>query len=202
MNISMEDRYIPGSIIPRSSMNGVTGLEFIDKIFFMSKGIMLSRIRELAGIDGSTIQNWVKRGWIGNTVNKHYSRVQFARILIINMLRATMKLEKIDFLLHYINGNLDCRADDIISEPILFDYICRIVDTADKIGTVDSARLRSIIDSRLPIMLSGCPARAKDCAAHLRSSFLRTIRRSFRPIRRTASPRLRRAEPYRHKIAA
>ena len=149
---------------------------------------MLSRIRELAGIDGSTIQNWVKRGWIGNTVNKHYSRVQFARILIINMLRATMKLEKIDFLLHYINGNLDCRADDIISEPILFDYICRIVDTADKIGP--------------PIMLSGCQARAKDCAAHLRSSFLRTIRRSFRPIRRTASPRLRRAEPYRHKIAA
>lgn len=161
MNISMEDRYIPGSIIPRSSMNGVTGLEFIDKIFFMSKGIMLSRIRELAGIDGSTIQNWVKRGWIGNTVNKHYSRVQFARILIINMLRATMKLEKIDFLLHYINGNLDCRADDIISEPILFDYICRIVDTADKKGTVDSARLRSIIDEQTSDYVERLPGSSK-----------------------------------------
>lgn len=148
MNISMEDKYIPGSIIPKSRMNGVTGLEFIDKVFFMSDGIMLSRIRELAGIDGSTIQNWVKRGWIGNTVNKHYSRVQFARILIINMLRATMKLEKIDFLLHYINGNLDCRADDIISEPILFDYICRIVDTADETGTVTPLQLRRIIDEQ------------------------------------------------------
>lgn len=148
MNVSMEDKYIPGSIIPKSRMNGVTGLEFIDKVFFMSDGIMLSRIRELAGIDGSTIQNWVKRGWIGNTVNKHYSRVQFARILIINMLRATMKLEKIDFLLHYINGNLDCRADDIISEPILFDYICRIVDTADETGTVTPLQLRRIIDEQ------------------------------------------------------
>ena len=148
MNVSMEDKYIPGSIIPKSRMNGVTGLEFIDKVFFMSDGIMLSRIRELAGIDGSTIQNWVKRGWIGNTGNKHYSRVQFARILIINMLRATMKLEKIDFLLHYINGNLDCRADDIISEPILFDYICRIVDTADETGTVTPLQLRRIIDEQ------------------------------------------------------
>ncbi len=145
MNINIKSQYIPGTIIPKDSTNGATGLKFLDNIFFMSDGIMLSRIREIAGIDGSTIQNWVKRGWLGNTVNKHYSQMQLARILIINMLRTSMKLEKIDFLLHYINGNLDSRADDIIPEPILFDYICRIVDRTESCGVVTSEQLIEII---------------------------------------------------------
>lgn len=145
MNINIKSKYIPGTIIPKDSTNGATGLKFLDNIFFMSEGIMLSRIREIAGIDGSTIQNWVKRGWLGNTVNKHYSQMQLARILIINMLRTSMKLEKIDFLLHYINGNLDSRADDIIPEPILFDYICRIVDRAESCGAVTSEKIVDII---------------------------------------------------------
>lgn len=145
VNIDVKEKYIPGTIVPKSSMNGVTGLEFLDKIFFMADGVMLSRIREITGIDGSTIQNWVKRGWLGNTVNKQYSEMHLARILIINMLRTTMKLEKIDFLLHYINGNLNSRVDDIIPEQVLFDYICKIVDRADESGTVTPELLRGLI---------------------------------------------------------
>ena len=145
MNIEITDSYIPGTILKKSDI-GVTGLEFLDKLFFLSDGIMLSQIREIAGLDSSTIQNWVKRGWLGNTVHKQYSKMQLARLLIINMLRSTMKLEKIDFLLHYINGNLDSRLDDIIPEPVLFDYICRIIDRLEEGGGLaDCARLREII---------------------------------------------------------
>ncbi len=145
MNINMKDKYIPGTKVSKDEMRGITGKEFLDKVFFMSDGIMLNRIRDIAGIDGSTIQNWVKRGWLGSTVNKRYSEVQLARILIINMLRTTMKLEKIDFLLHYINGNLDSRADDIISEPILYEYICKIIDSIDESESVTPERIREII---------------------------------------------------------
>jgi hypothetical protein len=109
-------------------MGGYTGLEFLDKIFYISNGVMLTQIRDISGLDGSTLQNWVKRGWIGTTVNKRYSKDQLARILIINMLRDAMLLERIDFLLHYINGKIDDMSDDIISDSVLYDYICKIYD--------------------------------------------------------------------------
>ena len=109
---------------------------------------MLAQLREISGIDGSTLQNWVKRGWVGNTVNKKYSKDQLARILIINMLRDTMQLERIDFLLHYINGAINHREDDIIPESMLYEYICRITDrivTGGNPGAVSNDELCAVI---------------------------------------------------------
>ena len=37
-------------------------------------------------------------------------------------------LEKIDFLLRYINGNVNSQEDNIISESSLYDLICKIID--------------------------------------------------------------------------
>lgn len=120
--------YIPGTTLKRDDMGGVTGIEFLNKIFFITDGIMLAQLREISGVDGSTLQNWVKRGWIESAVNKRYSKDQLARILIINMLRPTMQLEKIDYLLHYINGTIDDQSDDIIPESMLYEYVCRIIN--------------------------------------------------------------------------
>ena len=128
MTLGIVDDHIPGTIMLKSDMGNVTGLEFLDKIFFITDGIMLQQIREISGIDGSTLQNWVKRGWVANTVNKKYSKEHIARILIINMLRSSMLLERIDFIMKYINGNVNDSTDDIIQESQLYDYICRIVD--------------------------------------------------------------------------
>lgn len=128
MDFGIELTQIPGTILDRQKMGGVTGMEFLDKIFFISDGIMLAQIREIAGVDGSTLQNWLKRGWVVNPVNKMYNKEQLARILIINMLRDTMQLGDIAFLLTYINGDTACVEDDIISESRLYDYICRLSD--------------------------------------------------------------------------
>jgi len=128
MKFSFETGLIPGTIKNKRDMGGYTGIEFLDKIFYISDGVMLTQIRDISGVDGSTLQNWVKRGWIGTTVNKRYCKDQLARILIINMLRDAMLLERIDFLLHYINGKIDDKSDDIISESLLYDYICKIYD--------------------------------------------------------------------------
>ena len=128
MNLQIKDDFIPGTKLLRSDMGGVTGLEFLSKIFFITDGVMLTQIREISGIDGSTLQNWTKRGWVENSKLKKYNINQVAHILIINMLRSCMQLDRIAFLIQYINGRVDDRSDDIIEEAELYDYICKILD--------------------------------------------------------------------------
>lgn len=128
MKLPISDAVIPGTILTKDSCGNVSGSAFLDKIFFISNGVMLANVRDISGVDGSTLQNWVKRKWIPNPVNKKYSKDQLARILIINMLRKSILLERIDFLLHYINGELDDTSDDIISESALYDLICKASD--------------------------------------------------------------------------
>lgn len=128
MNLEIHDSLIPGTKLKKSDMGNVTGLEFLSKIFYISDGVMLSQIREVSGIDGSTLQNWTKRGWVANARLKKYNIDQVAHILIINMLRSCIQLDHIAMLIHYINGKLDDKSDDIIKESVLYDYICRILD--------------------------------------------------------------------------
>lgn len=147
MNLQIKDPLIPGTILRRKEMGDVTGLEFLKKIFFISSGVMLSQIREISGIDGSTLQNWTKRGWVANSKLKRYDIDQVAHILIINMLRDCMQLDRITFVIRYINGNVNDHADDIISDSLLYDYICRILDRllCDEETTYDMGSLRACI---------------------------------------------------------
>lgn len=142
MKLEINDHTIPGTLMTTDETNGITGLEFLQRVFFPSEGVMLSRIRDVSGVDGSTLQNWTKRGWVVNAPLKRYSIDQVAHILIINMLRACVHLDRIAYLLHYINGRVDDRSDDIIPDSVLYDYICkivaRLVDESD--GTDDSIR--------------------------------------------------------------
>lgn len=128
MEIRIDNGCIPGTILNRKQMGDATGMEFLKKIFYISDGIMLSQIREISGIDGSTLQNWTKRGWVENSKQKRYNIDQLAHILIINMLRSCMQLDRIAFLMKYVNGNINDRGDDIIRYSELYDYICRILD--------------------------------------------------------------------------
>ena len=141
MNLQIKDELIPGTKLYRSDMGGVTGMEFLSKIFFISDGVMLTQIREISGIDGSTLQNWTKRGWVANSKYKKYDINQIAHILIINMLRSCMQLDRITDLIEYINGDVDDKSDDIIEDAVLYDYICKILD---KLMTYDLCSLGSI----------------------------------------------------------
>ena len=136
MNLQINEELIPGTILNRKDMGDVTGMEFLKKIFYISDGVMLTQIREISGIDGSTLQNWTKRGWVANARLKRYNIDQVAHILIINMLRSCMQLDKIAFLVSYINGRLCDESDDIIRDAQLYDYICRILDKLMKAGEI------------------------------------------------------------------
>lgn len=127
MNLQFHDDLIPGTKLRRSDMEGLTGLDFLKKVFFISDGVMLTQIREISGIDSSTLQNWTKRGWVASSHLKRYDIDQVAHILIINMLRSCMQLDRIAFLIQYVNGSVSDRSDDIIQDSILYDYICRIL---------------------------------------------------------------------------
>ena len=146
MYLQINDNLIPGTILNRKSMGNVTGMEFLSKIFYISDGIMLTQIREISGIDGSTLQNWTKRGWVANSKFKKYDINQVAHILIINMLRSCMQLDKIAYLIEYINGKVDDQSDDIIEDAVLYDYICRILDKLMSYDVCSLGSIREAID--------------------------------------------------------
>ena len=144
MHLQIKDELVPGTKLHRSEVDGTTGLAFLKKVFFITDGVMLTQIRDVSGIDGSTLQNWTKRGWVANSKLKRYDINQVAHILIINMLRSCMQLDKIAFLIEYINGSINDRSDDIIPDSILYDYICRILD---KLTSYELCSLSSIKDA-------------------------------------------------------
>ena len=145
MNLEINDALIPGTRLKKSEMGNVTGLEFLSKVFFISEGVMLSQIREVSGIDGSTLQNWTKRGWVANARLKKYNIDQVAHILIINMLRSCIQLDRIALLLHYINGKIDDKSDDIIRDSQLYDYICRILDKLMQQDVCSMTSIKTVI---------------------------------------------------------
>lgn len=128
MKLHFLDEYIPGTKLRKAEMENLTGLAFLKKVFFVSEGVMLTQIRDISGIDSSTLQNWTKRGWVANARLKKYNMDQVAHILIINMLRSCMQLEHIAFLIQYINGDVADTSDDIITDSLLYDYICRVLE--------------------------------------------------------------------------
>ena len=137
MNLIVDDSMIPGTILKKSAMGNTTGLDFLQKIFYITDGIMMSQIRSISGID--------KRNWVANAKLKKYDIDQVAHILIINMLRSCMQLDRIAFLIRYINGNVDSHGDDIIRDSILYDYICRIIDRLTESDTVPEQSIKRYI---------------------------------------------------------
>ncbi len=149
MNLEMNDTLIPGTKLRKADMGDVTGLEFLSKVFYISEGVMLSQIREVSGIDGSTLQNWTKRGWVANARLKKYNIDQVAHILIINMLRSCIQLDRIALLLQYINGKIDDKSDDIIRDSVLYDYICRILDKLMEKDVCSMASIKDVIREQI-----------------------------------------------------
>ena len=66
---------------------------------FLGGGIALSQVTSITGLDAYMIQNWVKRGFLSPPVGKRYTCRQFCRIVIINMLKSVLPMEKICALL-------------------------------------------------------------------------------------------------------
>ena len=101
---------------------------------FLGGGMIRSQLASVSGVEAHDIQNWVKRGFLPNPVNKRYSCSQFCRIVTINMLRSAMTMDKICSLLTYINGELDDASDDLIDDTVLYFMFLRLAARARHIG--------------------------------------------------------------------
>lgn len=93
-------------------------------------GLTLSQVCALSSLEPSTIQNWIKRGFVPHPQQKKYRERHIARILLIASLRDSMQIDRIGALMTYINGNADDEQDDIISDVALYDIFDRVVASA------------------------------------------------------------------------
>ena len=92
---------LPGTTI-ETNLNETNISNVILKNIFSAGGLVLSQVSQLTGLEPYTVQNWVKRGFLSPPQKKLYSKNQFCRIVIINMLKESLQIEKITGLLSYI----------------------------------------------------------------------------------------------------
>jgi len=97
-------------------------------------GLSLSQVCAVTGLESSTIQNWVKRGWVAHPKGKRYEEIHIARILIINALKECIKLEHIALLMSYVNGPPAYNGEAIIKESELYNFLR---DALDRMGHTD-----------------------------------------------------------------
>lgn len=118
---------------------------YIEPLIAAAGGLSLSQVCAITGLEGSTVQNWVKRGWVAKTTDKKYGEVQVARILMINALRDCLQLECIARLMRYINGSTQERWDDIIPESALYNYLCEAVYRITSTGCFSEAAVAKTV---------------------------------------------------------
>lgn len=121
---------LPGTAIEVSRIEKGVSRQMFDGIF-AAGGITLSQVSIMTGVEPAAIQNWVKRKFVSSPQKRVYSKNQFARICIINMLRESLQLEKIVELLQYINGTLDDESDDIIGDEELYHRYVDMLSNSD-----------------------------------------------------------------------
>ena len=119
---------VPGTVV---EYNEDSAFERFKDMIEIADGLTLSQVCTVTGLEPSTVQNWVKRGFVARPVGKKYYSRQFARILLISALRDSMKIERIGELLTMVNGNAESTEDDIISEEQLYDYLCNTFKCLD-----------------------------------------------------------------------
>ncbi|MCL2044970.1 MAG: DUF1836 domain-containing protein [Oscillospiraceae bacterium] len=109
-------------------------------------GLSLSQVCAVTGLEGSTIQNWVKRGWVAHPKGKKYEDVHVARILIINALKDCIKLEHIALLMSYVNGSDDGKKA-IIKESKLYDYLSQALQRLGQADDLSQSGVEAVVET-------------------------------------------------------
>ncbi len=144
---------IPGTVL-RIQRDEADNVEERFSSMFLAGGMVLSQVANITGLEPYTVQNWVKRGFLPPPECKRYSLRQLCRIININMLRASLPLEKICVLLSYVNGRLDDTADDIIDDAKLYFLFVRLAARArqlDEPGQWEQAMTEALSDYHEPV---------------------------------------------------
>lgn len=142
-------KMIPGTTLKFAETARKEAFSVISPVLEATGGLTLSQLSKLTGLEGTTIQNWIKRGWVSPTKGKKYSEKQVLRILLINMLRNVMKLDDIASLMSYVNGDVEDTSDDIIADIHLYNMLCRIIFTAEDEGAFEVKSIERLIKGEI-----------------------------------------------------
>lgn len=128
---------------------------YLEPMVSAAGGISLSQISAVTGLEGSTIQNWVKRGWVAPSKGKKYGERSVVRILLINILRGALKLEDIAKLMAYVNGDVVDEGDDILSDTPLYDLLCRLISEVWESRLFREDEIKTAVETRIPPEIKG-----------------------------------------------
>lgn len=137
--------FLPGTVLKFSETVANDCYSVIEPLFAVTKGLTLSQVCDMTGLKATTIQNWVRRGWVKNPENKRYGEQQVIRIILLNTMCSSMELQQIEFLLEYINGEVSDTSDDILPDRELYNVLCRIVINSEKIPAENGEMLDKLI---------------------------------------------------------
>ena len=116
---------IPGTVLTGQREQAIWVREQFQSLF-LAGGVVRSQVANLTGLEPHAVQNWVKRGFVSPPKGKRYTMRQLCRIIIINMLKNALPMERICSLLSYINGQLDDESDDCIDDAELYFAFVRV----------------------------------------------------------------------------
>lgn len=135
----------PGTAVEVSKLEMGSSRQLFDGIF-ATGGITLSQVCIITGLEPYLVQNWVKRGFVSSPQKRVYSRVQLARIIIINMLREALKIEDICLLINVIGTDTEDTSDDLIFDDELYHLYVDMIATG-KVNIVDPTSVATMADS-------------------------------------------------------
>ena len=122
--VEVKEKNLPGAAL-RYGGKGEKGFDQFQMLISATKGLSLSQVCAVTGLEATTIQNWVKRGWVAHPSGKKYAEVHIARILIINALKECLRLEHIALLIAYVKGAQENVGAGSIKESDLYSALCK-----------------------------------------------------------------------------
>lgn len=140
---------LPGTVLDFPSRDNGDYFGIIAPIFKSFNGITLSQVKELTNLTTATVQNWVKRGYISSPKNKRYEKNHLLRIILINSIKGGMKIEDVQKIMVYINGNVEDTSDDIISDEELYNRFCSVIKLCQKTSFTDETAIKNAIGTVL-----------------------------------------------------
>ncbi|MDR2590608.1 MAG: DUF1836 domain-containing protein [Oscillospiraceae bacterium] len=143
--LEVKDEALPGTAKTYANQ-GEKGFAKIEMLLEATGGLSLSQVCAVTGLEGSTIQNWVKRGWVEHPRGKKYEEVHIARILIINALKECIKLEHIAKLMGYVNGKEQDGSEAIIRESQLYNYLCEALKQSGQADDHSKGGVEGVVD--------------------------------------------------------
>jgi len=160
-----KEKLLPGTATAYVE-RGEKGFSKIEMLLEATGGLSLSQVCAVTGLEGTTIQNWVKRGWVTHPLGKKYEEVHIARILIINALKECIKLEHIALLMDFVNGPDGGNGAVAIKESELYNFLC---DALEQMGQASDSS-RGGVENVVEVVIKGYDGPNADSRVRVRKA--------------------------------